>query len=305
MLRWPVAPPWMSSPGWALRFSEPPSTDRNVVVTAHHAPARGVERRPVELVVARAGRQRRVRLDVDLDAARALAVADRELGRVLARLACTCGVAFAVVASTVPSFVKSHAYVSVSPSASAPVPVKLTASGAGPATLSACADAVGAEFDAMPLPMNVNSSRSNRSVGLRCPAAAEREVQPAARAARAVDRDRDVLEVRPARGRHQRRGADHGAVRRRPRGRRRCRRRSPRRSGSSAGRCSPATPARSRCTRPRRCSRPCGRPRRWRPCWSACRCGRCSARPGSSSGSGAASRRRSSGDEPGAPPVSV
>ena len=29
MLRCPVAPPWMSSPGWALRFSEPPSTDRN------------------------------------------------------------------------------------------------------------------------------------------------------------------------------------------------------------------------------------------------------------------------------------
>ena len=45
------------------------------------------------------------------------------------------------------------------------MPVKLTASGAGPATLSACADAVGAEFDATPLPMNVNSSRSNRSFG--------------------------------------------------------------------------------------------------------------------------------------------
>ena len=60
-------------------------------------------------------------------------------------------VAFAVVASTVPSDVKSHAYVIASPSGSLPVPVKFTVSGAEPATLSACADAVGVAFDATPL----------------------------------------------------------------------------------------------------------------------------------------------------------
>ena len=45
MLRCPVAPPWMSSPGWALRFSVPPLTDRKL------SSRRTTLQRPVSSVV--------------------------------------------------------------------------------------------------------------------------------------------------------------------------------------------------------------------------------------------------------------
>src|SRR5918999_4336477 len=164
MLRWAsLLPPWMSSPGWALRFSEPPSTERNwssrrttlqrevssVVPSNWSLPGHEASGGYASMSISTL-RERSPSLTVN--------VAVYSPGSSYVWLA------FAVVASVVPSFVKSHAYWSGSPSASVPVPVKFTASAAGPATLSAVADAVGEAFDATPLPMNVNSSRSNRSV---------------------------------------------------------------------------------------------------------------------------------------------
>ena len=69
-----------------------------------------------------------------------------------------------VVASTVPSDSKSHAYVTAVPSGSAPLPVKSTASGVGPDVTLGTIDAVGAASCETPLPPNVSSSRLNRFV---------------------------------------------------------------------------------------------------------------------------------------------